>query len=735
MTIASPRTQPHQSHCSQQPLSPPTTIEEGIRIIESILKKDVLCRHDVENINQAYQKMGQRHIEQILVDKIKEITSSDPISPADLITLFYLQDFLDKALAINDCFKTVFSRFNRTSESIEAVASLLPCCSSEAHFDQDAATLIGSSPGSQVDKILHRKKEQLQKQEVEKRKSVLTELRKKEPENYPAYLDELLDSRYMRLYDHLMLMKALSTRLDRATENEKIAFSQLSHVVLETREAIIRKVESSIPAGCHDVLFLIGGTGAGKSTTLSFLLGEVMELKDYHYVSHGEKGHLIGQSPTASCTFTPNIGRVNDRIIVDFSGFLDTNGQPILLGMELALIALLRKFQPKILVLESITNTHSGYISIAQLGWHLSRLLEKKERCVLGFTKYSEDVNFFEVRILQERQKRERQQELAGKEKILLRVIEGISSLNMPELQPAILEKKQELEKLQQANQQLLQQPLSDTDEIIRYKAKIQEVESEILAQCGLTRKISFFDLENPSQLPACLAELANMEPVSANPTPKLAVEDEAFLEGRFKKDLLKLTEAERAYPAELRDFSTFKRRVLESSLIRTIFSLSNPEIGQFLHLPEIDPTIVRKFDKELIESSIENYTYFIIRTLDVALIDKITGLLTVATLKTKIELFQEYILGTLGGEYKDPAKREKNWADLRSIAFRNAPKEKFKLPSWVQFSMGTSTEMPHLLKLNQAQTEESLTQCCIELDQALETLNKLHELKYIAPK
>lgn len=101
----------------------------------------------------------------------------------------------------------------------------------------------------------------------------------------------------------------------------------------------------------------------------------------------------------------------------------------------------------------------------------------------------------------------------------------------------------------------------------------------------------------------------------------------------------------------------------------------------------------------------------------------------------TKIERFQEYLLGTLGGEYKDPAKREKNWADLRLIAFRNAPKEKFKLPSWVQFSMGTSTEMPHLLKLNQAQTEESLTQCCIELDQALETLIKLHELKYIAPK
>jgi hypothetical protein len=69
MTIASPRTQPHQSHCSQQPLSPPTMIEEGIRIIESILKKGVLCRHDVENINQTYQKMGQRHIEPILADK------------------------------------------------------------------------------------------------------------------------------------------------------------------------------------------------------------------------------------------------------------------------------------------------------------------------------------------------------------------------------------------------------------------------------------------------------------------------------------------------------------------------------------------------------------------------------------------------------------------------------------------------------------------------------------------
>ena len=47
----------HDSYCSQtraRPALPPfRTIEEGISIIEEILTKNVLCRHNVEDINQA----------------------------------------------------------------------------------------------------------------------------------------------------------------------------------------------------------------------------------------------------------------------------------------------------------------------------------------------------------------------------------------------------------------------------------------------------------------------------------------------------------------------------------------------------------------------------------------------------------------------------------------------------------------------------------------------------------
>ena len=49
-----------------------------------------------------------------------------------------------------------------------------------------------------------------------------------------------------------------------------MTFSQLSHVVLEVREAIIQKVDSSIPFGSDNIVFLLGPTRAGKSTAMCF---------------------------------------------------------------------------------------------------------------------------------------------------------------------------------------------------------------------------------------------------------------------------------------------------------------------------------------------------------------------------------------------------------------------------------------------------------------------------------
>ena len=162
---------------------------------------------------------------------------------------------------------------------------------------------------------------------MEFREAALVEQRRTASKQYPPYLDELLDGGHLHLYDHLLQMRTLTSRIERRSAIEKMTFSQLSHVVLEAREAVIQKVESSIPAGFKNIVFLLGGTGAGKSTALCFLRGDVMVLKDFHYESQSEKSGLIGHGGATSCTFLPTIEVVNDLVFVDFPGFEDTNGQ------------------------------------------------------------------------------------------------------------------------------------------------------------------------------------------------------------------------------------------------------------------------------------------------------------------------------------------------------------------------------------------------------------------------
>ena len=48
-------------HCRQTGKSPVPiqSIEEGVKVIEEILKKDILCRHDIDHVNQTYDAINQ----------------------------------------------------------------------------------------------------------------------------------------------------------------------------------------------------------------------------------------------------------------------------------------------------------------------------------------------------------------------------------------------------------------------------------------------------------------------------------------------------------------------------------------------------------------------------------------------------------------------------------------------------------------------------------------------------
>ena len=114
----------NDSYCSQTRARPALpsfrTIEEGIRIIEEILSKNILCRHDVEDINQVYRGIDllERRIDHIvehtslhalqkIIDRAKKIAQDKKIAPADLISLYHLQNFSDKDLPITDYFNTI----------------------------------------------------------------------------------------------------------------------------------------------------------------------------------------------------------------------------------------------------------------------------------------------------------------------------------------------------------------------------------------------------------------------------------------------------------------------------------------------------------------------------------------------------------------------------------------------------------------------------------------------------
>ena len=65
--------------------------------------------------------------------------------------------------------------------------------------------------------------------------------------------------------------------------------------------------------------------------------------------------------------------------IVDFTGFADSHGPIVDLGIEWAFKALVKKFRPQVLVLEAIINHEGRYAAAAILGRRLGLLLENKK--------------------------------------------------------------------------------------------------------------------------------------------------------------------------------------------------------------------------------------------------------------------------------------------------------------------------------------------------------------------
>ena len=450
-------------HCrrSEKNADPIQSIEEGAQVLDEILRKELLCRHDIDHLNQAYGEIDllERKVNlvsaidrkssdplQKIIDKVQKIAAANKITPIDLISLYHLRNFSNEDLRIDDSFAKALINFDKTPENLEEIATQFPICCSESEFEEGISVLIGSALSEKIAQIVNHKKGQLQsyahlQKEISARQEALAELRKTDPEKYPAYLDELLDNGYLYLYDHLIQMRALSAPEERRAKIETMTFSEVSHVVLETREAVIQKVKSSFPESSHEIVFLLGPTKTGKSTALCYLRGDTMKLKPppYNcYESSSDKEQLIGQSAAASCTFLPSVEVIENFVIVDFPGFEDTNGQLISLGMECALRTLIKEYHPKILLMHAITEKDRGFKAAADLGARLKRLLANKEHCYLGITKYTQDANYRETQRMECQSKRLKIRQITDEEIELQTQIETLSELNDPALQPDI---------------------------------------------------------------------------------------------------------------------------------------------------------------------------------------------------------------------------------------------------------------------------------------------------------
>lgn len=671
-------------YCSQTRSPPPpiSTIEDGVEYIENILRNKTLCWHDVENINAAYRKidllektvvsMPARNSNTIIsqiIEKIQKIVSKTPVAADDLISLYHLQNFSDQELHISEIFNSI-NLSNKSLEETKTIATNLPCCNSKMGFDNDTTVLLGANPSPEVSIILNRKRERLQnfeqlKQQIEEQKKALNR------RNHLSYLDDLLDSGYIHLYEHLSKTQKLKNEDQWNSIVEQIPFSLLSHIILETREAIIEKVQNSIPLHRNRILFLLGGTRAGKSTTLCFLRGDKMVLNDDYYESK-TKNKLIGHEEAESCTFLPNIEVLSDWVIVDFPGFDDTNGPLISLGMELALKHLIQKYHPTILVLESITNDNNGLEALKNLGKRLSRILKNKEKCILGITKYSKNPDFIKIKHIEEQHEQKRLDKTKEEERALHNSIKDLSELNISIVDPeskAVIEaqikkKKQQLEELEQQKKLKLDPSLRETTAEKSLWQQIKNKEMKLCKASGLQNIISFYDLEDANRLASYFATLNEKQAPHYLQFPaSLHSEDVAMLERRFNQQLKEeINIAKDGYFAQFKDPKTFMESVLDSSLINTLTFQSHPEIGQFLHLPEMDPDIVRGYDEDIIASCITKYIDYVVHQFKDPVIER--GIKdfeskgfenNVIALKVKLKSLQQNIItqvtGTLPGK------------------------------------------------------------------------------------
>jgi flagellar biosynthesis GTPase FlhF len=91
------------------------------------------------------------------------------------------------------------------------------------------------------------------------------------------YLKTLDEQGYTDLCNYLIKMHTYKNRNEQIDSNNNLTFSESVNIIISTIEAITKTVVKKI-AKSSNVVFLLGMTGSGKTTTFHYLCGHPMRL-------------------------------------------------------------------------------------------------------------------------------------------------------------------------------------------------------------------------------------------------------------------------------------------------------------------------------------------------------------------------------------------------------------------------------------------------------------------------
>lgn len=669
-----------------QGYQPIVSIEEGVEKIKEILKKDVLYKYDVDNINRIY----------------KEI------------------DLIEKKAPSSTC-----SSFTVTKKVLKKVQAVLNPQKIDKSLNENIHNLIT---------LHHLQKFSGFTEEVLPVKRYYDELLHtiiKESE-----FDDLIASDSTKLLDHLIKMRTLDNRNKCEEEIKKMSFTDVIQVILQTKKAILSK-SLAIPENCPDILLLIGNTKSGKTTTYFYFLEDEMQYNksDFSYSSKKDREGLIGSDQTRSCTFFPNIQfNSQGHCIIDFAGFEDSNGPPIACGTEQAVISLILKSHPSVLVLESLANKENAYKAVAAQGQLLERLLGKKgkESCTLGYTKYSQNTSFQVIQQIKEKQK----EQLETKRELEEDLKEFTKSKN----EEMIRKKTERINKINE-------EEAKNSQLIAQHESEINKIEKAISNQIGISA-------ENALKLDTLETKLSSeeMEILLSRKLTHNILEDyhldpnhEKLIMELFDRDL---KENKLKFSFNFKDFDGFIECVKKSSLISTLTEQTNPEIKELLHSPEMDPLLAINMDLKIVESTIKTFMHYFMTQIDVNSIQ--TFIQKAPDKAGKLEILWKkaatQVLQSLKVELKDKTSDQevlKIWENVQNSIEKKVEKKGDEIRwgalfSWIvglptlgiAVAIKANSERIAFNQTRETSLEEEIQTCYKKLEGLYDTLIKLEDLK-----